>query len=255
MDKAYYKAYYQLERSHWWFTARLHILRSYVSRHFAGGGKPLRILNAGVATGATSLMLTEFGEVTSVEYDEDCSLFLRENVLPDVVQASLTALPFADASFDLVCAYDVIEHIEDDVQALREIRRVLKPGGHFHLTVPAFQMLWSNHDVVNHHYRRYRRKQLLQRVHEAGLETGYASYFNAFLFFPVAAVRLAANAWQRVTGRKANADASSDFDTYKTGGITGKLLYRIFKAETALLRSRVKLPVGISLMASGQKKK
>lgn len=253
MDKAYYKAYYQLEREHWWFTARLHILRSYVGRHFAQANKPLRILNAGVATGATSLMLTEFGEVTSVEYDEDCCQFLRENVLPDVVQASLTALPFADASFDLVCAYDVIEHIEDDVQALREIKRVLKPGGHFHLTVPAFQMLWSNHDVVNHHYRRYRRNQLLQRVREAGLEARYASYFNAFLFFPVATVRLAANAWQRIRGRKPNAGSNSDFDTYKTGGLTGKLLYRIFKSETALLRSKVKLPVGISLMASGQK--
>ncbi|MCU0434290.1 MAG: class I SAM-dependent methyltransferase [Bacteroidia bacterium] len=253
MDKAYYKAYYQLERSHWWFTARLHILRSFVSRHFATEAKPLAILNAGVATGATSLMLKEFGTVTSVEYDEDCCAFLRENVLPDVVQASLTALPFADASFDLVCAYDVIEHIEDDVQALREIKRVLKPGGHFHLTVPAFQLLWSNHDVVNHHYRRYRRGQLQQRIQQAGLQTGYASYFNAFLFFPVAAVRLMARLWQKLSGKKQEASLQSDFDTYKTGGLGGKLFYRIFKSETALLRSKVKLPVGISLMATGRK--
>jgi SAM-dependent methyltransferase len=254
MDKAYYKAYYQLEREHWWFTARLHILRSFVSRHFASNTKPLRILNAGVATGATSLMLNEFGDVTSVEYDQDCCEFLRENVLPEVVQASLTALPFPDASFDLVCAYDVIEHIEDDVLALREIKRVLKPGGHFHITVPAFQLLWSSHDVVNHHYRRYRRKLLLQRIQEAGLQTEYASYFNAFLFFPVAVVRVLSRLAEKVRGKKEDATLQSDFDTYKTGGLSGKLFYRIFKSETALLRSKVKLPVGVSLMAAGQKK-
>lgn len=253
MDKAYYTAYYRLEREHWWFRARLHILEQFAKRHLTQTGVTPAILNVGVATGATSLMLQQFGKVTSVEFDHDCCVFLREAVNLEVTQASLTALPFADASFDWVCAYDVIEHIEEDAAALREIWRVLKPGGKFHLTVPAFQALWSSHDDINHHFRRYKARQLRERLTAAGLQIDYLTYFNCFLFFPVATVRLMANFWQRLRGKKQEKAAASDFETYNTSGLTGKLLYRIFRAETPLLLRKIRLPVGISLLVTGQK--
>jgi len=126
MEAHYYKEYYKLEKEHWWFRARLDILRSLISSKIYQG-EPLKILNAGVATGATSKMLETFGNVTSLEYDENCCDFLRNELGMEVIQGSLTDLPFDDSSFDLVCAFDVIEHINEDTKAVEEIRRMLKP--------------------------------------------------------------------------------------------------------------------------------
>jgi SAM-dependent methyltransferase len=131
MDTAYYREYFELERNHWWFKARLEILEKLVGRAVRRlpAKTTLRILNAGVATGATTRMLEKFGNVTSLEYDRDCCHFLRETLKIDVVQGSLTELPFPPSTFDLVCAFDVIEHIQNDQLALREIHRVTVEGG------------------------------------------------------------------------------------------------------------------------------
>jgi SAM-dependent methyltransferase len=94
-------------------------------------------------------------------------------------------IPFADASFDLVLATDIIEHVDDDVQALTELRRVLTPGGRAIITVPAFQALWGAQDELAHHRRRYRRQQVLQAVHTAGLTARDNFYFNYLLFVPI----------------------------------------------------------------------
>lgn len=252
MDKNYYNDYFHLERNHWWFRARLEILEAILKNHLIHNtDKPLRILNAGVATGATTTMLEKYGTVTSLEYDHDCCEFLRNHLQMEVTEASLTDLPFEDQSFDLVCAFDVIEHIEDDGSALREIRRVLKYDGSYFLTVPAFSFLWSEHDEINHHFRRYTRKMLTERIVAAGLSSDYASYFNFWLFPPIAAVRML----QRLTGKKDKTEKpESDFKRMKGLGFMDGILYRIFKSEMGLLlKNGVPLPWGISVVAHGGK--
>jgi SAM-dependent methyltransferase len=169
MERNYYELYHQVEQQHWWFTARMAILESQVKEVVSKTGKPLKILNIGVATGGTTKMLEKFGQVTSVEFDKECCVFLKIKRDIDAVNASMTALPFDDASFDLVCAFDVIEHIEDDQLAIREAARVLKQGGAYLFTVPAYQFLWSDHDVVNHHFRRYTKKEMAQKIKRNGL--------------------------------------------------------------------------------------
>ncbi|MEL7163261.1 MAG: methyltransferase domain-containing protein, partial [Bacteroidota bacterium] len=121
MNKEYYAEYSVRERQHWWFLARLEILRDRVARFrpTLRQDEPLRILNAGIATGATSLMLADFGEVTNLEYDADCCTFVRDKLGLEVVNGSLTELPFPDGTFDLICAFDVVEHIEADDLALQ----------------------------------------------------------------------------------------------------------------------------------------
>ena len=157
MDKKFYQEYYTLEREGWWFKARLSILESYCKDLAVNTN--IKILNVGAATGATSEMLSRYGEVTSLEYDKFCCEFLKVKTGIEAINASLTELPFKNNTYDLICAFDVIEHIEDHEKALDEIYRVLRPHGKYFLTVPAFQSLWSNHDVVNHHYRRYTKKK------------------------------------------------------------------------------------------------
>lgn len=252
MDKNYFKDYYILERNHWWFKARLEILEELVSKFFEKTKtEPPKILNAGVATGATSFMLEKFGKVTSLEYDQACCEFLRETVNLEVTQGSLTALPYNDHSFDMVCAFDVIEHIEDDVTAVSEIKRVLKPNGKIFLTVPAYMFLWSEHDVINHHFRRYTSANFSSLIQKADLNIAYKSYFNFLLFLPIAAARTASNFLQKF--KKKGNKKISDFQKFKTEGLVDKLFYKIFKSEKGLIKRKFRLPFGVSLLLVADK--
>ncbi len=141
------------ERTYWWYVGRLSIIETYL-HEFAMSKGPLRILNVGCGTGGTVPLLERFGCVTNIDVAEDAIAFMKragfEASLIDGVE-----LPYPDDTYDLVVACDVLEHIDDDLSALREWRRVLRAGGGVLLTVPAYQWLWSGHDVNLHHKRRH----------------------------------------------------------------------------------------------------
>jgi SAM-dependent methyltransferase len=250
MDKNYYKKYYTLEREHWWFTARAKIIMTHIRRIFSHQ-TDLNILNIGAATGYSSELLQQFGAVTSVEFDEDCYNFTRNVVKIPIQQGSILALDFPDNTFDLVCAFDVIEHVEDDRLAVSEMRRVAKKGGVMCVTVPAFMFLWSEHDVVNHHFRRYTQKIL------RGLFLGkntpiFHSYFNFWLFFPIAAVRVFLRLFTKKHLVKPE-QAQSDFDNFKGNSGINTLLKYIFLSENLFLKRLIPLPIGVSILSSWRK--
>ncbi|MEM9857498.1 MAG: class I SAM-dependent methyltransferase [Bacteroidota bacterium] len=240
MDKAYFKEYYIQERNHWWFLARLEILESFVNK-LLKGRENSKILNVGVATGATTQMLQKYGEVTSLEYDKDCCKFLNEELNIDVINGSVLELPFADDVYNLVCAFDVIEHVEDDELAVKEMTRVAKKGGYVFVTVPAFMDLWSDHDLINHHFRRYTMGPLTSLFNGSG-NILFSSYFNTVLFPPIYAVRRLSRLI-----KSQSSEVESDFSKFKPG-LTNKILYHLFKMELSLLKKRVKFPFGVSIM-------
>jgi SAM-dependent methyltransferase len=248
MNKQYYQDYYLFERNHWWFRARLFILEKLFP--ISDNEKP-QILNAGVATGATTEMLSKLGVVTSLEYDKDCCDFLKEQLKLEVDNASLTDLPYSDASFDQVCAFDVIEHIKDDHKALSEIHRVLKSNQKMMLTVPAFPILWSEHDEINYHFRRYRINDLTEKVKSAGFSIDYKSYFNFWLFLPILFVRLMSKL--NFFKKKNSQVLKSDFERYQTG-FMDKILFRIFKSEAFFLSKGWSFPFGVSIILIATKK-
>jgi SAM-dependent methyltransferase len=248
MNKQYYQDYYHFERNHWWFRARLYILEKiFPATHLVKS----HILNAGVATGATSEMLSKFGDVTSLEYDKDCCRFLKETVNIVADNASLTDLPYKNNSFDSVCAFDVIEHIDDDQKALSEIHRVLKKNQKMMLTVPAFPILWSEHDEINHHFRRYKINDLTEKVKSAGFTIDFKSYFNFWLFLPILLVRLFSKI--NICKKKHSKDLKSDFERYQTGFID-KILFRIFKSEAFFLSKGWSFPFGVTIILIASKK-
>jgi SAM-dependent methyltransferase len=247
VQKEYYQEYYRIEREHWWFIVRAEILMQKAEMLLRNVASP-KILNIGAATGRSSQLLNAYGMVKSVEYDQDCYEFTKTLDDIDIIQASITELPFDDASFDLVCAFDVIEHVEDDEKAWQEMRRVCKPGGKIMVSVPAFLFLWSEHDIINHHQRRYTKKTLLKI---AGTENNlYCSYFNTMLFFPIAIFRLLKN---MISGRPRAEHAKSDFKGSRKG-LLSLILQWIFRLEKPLIQFGISLPFGVSLMLIQEKR-
>lgn len=246
MNADYLQKYYLYERNHWWFVVREKIIRHQlnvsVPRH-----KKLKILNAGVATGRSSEMLQHYGDVVSVEKDHDTCVFLREKLELDVVECGIESLPFADNTFDIVCVFDVLEHIEQQNQAVAELHRVCKNEGLLYCSVPAFSFLWSTHDEVNHHKRRYTRKSICEVIEEKFV-VKYSTYFNFLLFVPIFLSRVVFKRRQ-VTGKLV-----SDFEYNKLlNGVFFSFFFKaIFSIELLLLRFFT-LPLGVSIFLRARK--
>lgn len=239
MDRNYYRDYYTLERTHWGFLARQQIIRSQVLR-VIGARRDLTILNIGAATGATSQMLEEFGRVKSVEYDAQCCETVRELLRIDIEQGDILELKQQTSSYDLVCAFDVIEHVKEDQTAINETIRVCKPNGLIVITVPALMCLWGQHDEVNHHYRRYKISEV-ERLFADSTDIVFKSYFNSILFPPILAVKKLRTLFSSLFQTKAS---SSDFTFYNPPALN-RFLYRIYMLEKHLLNAGLTFPFGV----------
>jgi SAM-dependent methyltransferase len=242
MDRIVYDRMAAHDTSHWWYRARREILSDYLARW---GGMPAqaRILEIGCGTGHNLPMLARFGEVDAIEIDEAAAAKASERLGKQVGSAPLPELEgVAPGSYDLVAVLDVIEHVEDDVAALQAIARALKPGGRILVTVPAHQWMWSAHDVVNHHKRRYSKRTLRAALTAAGLEWRKLGWFNSLLFPAAVAARFA--------GKLMGKDDSDDSPPAKP---LNAAFEKIFGLERHLL-GRVPLPPGLSLIALAVKR-
>lgn len=185
MEDSTYAIEANVEASHWWFVER----RRLFGHLIADLGLPAdaNILDIGTGTGTNLRMLGDLGftHYQGLDQSEAAVRWCAEKGYGRVTTGDVCRLPFADGAFDLVLATDIIEHVDDDVAALREIRRVLKPAGRALITVPAFMALWGIQDEVGQHKRRYRARELLTRAEAAGLRIFRKFYFNYILFLPI----------------------------------------------------------------------
>lgn len=237
MERVVYDRMAELDGLHWWYRARREILADLIARRVKPP-RPARILEIGCGTGHNVLMLKRFGEVDAIEIDAAARAIASERLGKEVRSAPLPELPgVPDATYDLVAILDVLEHVEADREALIRIARKLKPGGRILITVPAHPWMWSAHDVVNHHQRRYTRRSLRKVIADAGLKLEMMSYFNSLLFPLAAAARLAG----RVT-------AKEDSDDSLPPRPVNKLFEFLFGLERHAL-GRVPFPPGVSLVA------
>jgi SAM-dependent methyltransferase len=242
MREDFYAEYFRIEDRHWWFIGRRRIVLTLLAAHLSrgeGGGR--RVLDLGCGTGTMLAHLRRFGEVQGVDADERAVKFCRSRGEDRVQLLRARTLPFPDHTFDLVTALDVLEHIEDDQGALREVARVLRPGGTLLATVPAYGWMWGAQDEISHHFRRYTAGQLEKLICRARFETERLTYFNTILFPPIAAIRVARRVWPR------ESDTRSDFEMTQPG-VVNRMLSGVFSSEARWLRRR-DLPVGVSLLA------
>lgn len=236
MDSTLYDLFYELEGEHWWFQGRKDLVLSLLER-YCPCAEP-RILDVGCGTGG---MLTEYashGPSLGLDSAPEAAHFCGRRAL-SMVLGSGTHLPFGDCSMDVVSALDVIEHVDDDRAILREMRRVCSPRGLLLLTVPAFQFLWSSHDDLNHHKRRYILPDLRERLVEAGFQPLKLSYYNSLLM-PAAVVR------KYVLKARNN---GTECHLEKLPGPLNSVLRSILRLERPLL-SRTDLPIGASIICA-----
>lgn len=238
MESATYAVESEVEQTHWWFVGRRRLFRAHIEA--LGLPADAAILDVGTSTGTNLRLLKEMGftRYRGLDPSPDAIRWCADKGLGTVDQGTVLAIPHPDATFDLVLATDIIEHVDDDVGALAELRRVLKPGGTLLLTVPAFPSLWGLQDEVAHHKRRYRAGPLLERVARAGLACRESYHFNFLLFAPIWLAR------QLIRLLGIRLESENQVNTPALNGI----LKAVFSLDVALARV-LRPPFGVSILA------
>jgi SAM-dependent methyltransferase len=244
MQEQFESHYHNIESSHWWFVARRQAVHDVMVKIHPGSAA--RILEIGCSGGLLMEQLRRegFGQVQGIDISEAAiELCGRKGLSAQVMDAQRPTLP--DASFDFVIASDVLEHLADDIGALREWRRILKPGGSLLVFVPAFMFLWTAHDVANRHHRRYRAPELNDRMRAAGFIIQRSCYWLAFLFPAIVLVRVVK---LLMAGGKLPADGGHG-DAFVPPRAINQALLGLVRLENMLLRLGVNWPLGVSVMA------
>ena len=249
----------EVEGSHWWFVGRRAILETFLRQIVnrfesrlqaassnvgpakAGTQNAVRILDVGCGTGANLEMLSQFGEAEGVDVSDDALEFCRRKGLK--AQKGLAeTLPYADETFDLTTALDVVEHLDDDIAGLCEMHRVTKTGGYSLIFVPAFMWLWGVQDDISNHRIRYTRKQIVDRVEKADYKVERATYANWTFFAPI----LAGRTLMKITGIKPASENNVNISALN--GVFGKL----FSSERFWLKN-FDFPFGVSIVIVARK--
>ena len=244
MEQHTYAIMNRVEDSHWWFVGRRAILEEFLRQILENPKSKIqnpKLIDVGCGTGANLEMLTHFGEAEGVDVSKDALDFCRAKGLK-VHEGLAESLPFADESFDVATALDVVEHLDDDVAGLREMRRVLKPGGRALIFVPAFMWLWGVQDDISNHRIRYTRKQIVERLETAGFRIERATYANITFFAPI----LAGRTLMKITGIKP--ESENNVNISALNGILGKF----FGSERFWLRY-FNFPFGVSIVVVARK--
>lgn len=233
MNRDEYARLYRLEDRHWWFVGMRRIAEALLAPSLGG---PLRILDAGCGTGGALRWLARYGRVWGVDWSADALAYCQQRGLTRVCRGSVLALPYPDASFDLLTNFDVLYHrgVPGDVKALRELRRVARSRGWCLVRVPALPALWSSHDEAVHARQRYWLGELQAKAERAGWGVVRGTYANSVLL-PVAA----ATRWAK--------DVGGESEVQETPGLVNAALAAILRLEAQWLR-RADLPLGLSAL-------
>jgi len=239
MESNLYDLFYEQERNHWWFQARKEIILKLI-KDYIKPKEDLKILDIGCGTGMTMEALGKFGEVWGVDNNPKAIDYCRKRGLKNLILADFPSQVPLKEKFDLITFLDVLEHIEGDAKAIKTAKGLLEPGGVLLITVPAFQFLWSPHDIANHHVRRYDKEELSAKIQLAGFKIIKLSYYNFFLFLP--------------TLIKKNIDRIKYKNLPKShlNEKTSRLMNRIYKIIFSLEKNvltHISFPVGVSLVA------
>lgn len=245
MEKSFYKNYFEIEKEHWLMVVRREIVRDNLNFYLNKNPNETKVLDFGCGSG---ILVDELAKQNYQAYGVDNSKkaigYGNVRGTRNLGLLDTKILNFSDNTFDVVSALDVLEHLEDETWALKEIMRVLKPEGVAIIMVPAYMFLWGVQDEAAHHYRRYTKNRLLAKIKETtNFKVLKTSYFNTFLFPSIALIRIIGRIFS-IHGRK------SDFDI--NSPLLNKLFLLTFNNERKLLR-HINFPFGVSILITLKK--
>lgn len=246
MERQHQERYGELGEGYWWLAGKYRIVADLAHRAFRPPARTPRVLDLGCGPGNFLDMLASFGRTYGTDFSVDALRYCIARGHSRLASADFHDLPYRDDSFDLVSCIDVLEHLRDDRRAAGELARVLAPGGLLVMTVPAYQFLWGDHDVLYGHYRRYRTSGLRRQLRGAGLEVLRVTYFEPLYLPPLWIYRKWKLFWKRGAGL-----AQRD-DFVAIGPRLNRFLTALLAGERFVLR-HVNLPFGVTIAALARK--
>lgn len=245
MESKEYSVMYGLEGGHWWFKGRRRIVFLQAGTYLKNK-KDLKILDIGCGTGIMIKNFEKYGNVFGLDMHFPALEFCLKRGITNIVCAGAINLPFKANSFDVVGIFDVLYHkgVKDDVKAMKEIFKVLKPGGTLILTDSADMKLWSRHDVAAHARERYTIPKLSDRLRSAGFKINKVTYFNTILYPVILIFRKIDNVLNKKKPRKSNIKS--------TNRLLNAMLYFIFVIESYLIKV-FNMPFGVSVLVIAKK--
>ena len=243
MNTDEYSKMYELEDRYWWFIGRRALVNWLLREHQVNSRESL-LFDLGCGTGLNLVSFSNQCRTIGSDQSPTALQFCRKRNIDNVFSCDALAIPLAGNSVDAVTALDVLEHIREDMLALKEVRRVLKPGGKLLAIVPAYGFLWSEHDEALHHYRRYVAREMRAKLIASGFEIERSTYFITSVFFPILFFRL----WQGL--RRTSIHATVSYRPLPSW--LNRMLVWLLGFERRLLR-HVNLPFGVSLVVVARK--
>lgn len=238
MRKEYEKTYHDVERDHWWFRARRKVLMDFIAKV----PRDARVLDIGTSSGLMLQELRDAGfrpdNLFGVDISPQAIANCHQNGFTNTFVMDAHDITFEEASFDILIASDCLEHLERDEEALANWFKLLKPNGRLIVFVPAFKFLWSHHDDVNLHFRRYTNKELRTKLGRKSFTVQRSGYWNFLLFLPIAGVRL-------LTRSLAPNKSTPQGDLEMPGQAVNGVLETLVTTENRLMKV-LRFPFGIS---------
>ncbi|MGH7799255.1 MAG: methyltransferase domain-containing protein [Thermodesulfobacteriota bacterium] len=245
METSEYKTMYEVEDSYWWYVGLRDLIFLCLKRQYPHGGN-LKILDTGCGTGAFLKTLRTFGQTQGIDISEYALTYCKKRGLDQILQGSVSSLPFKDNQFDIITSIDILYHaqVDDDVKALQEYRRILKASGRLILNLPAYEFLRSEHDKAIHTGIRYSKVELIRKLELAGFKIQRITYRNSFLFPLVMIYR------KLKKNSKIASESKSDLKALPI--FVNNFLIELLKIENLILQ-RIDFPFGSSLFCIAYK--
>jgi SAM-dependent methyltransferase len=245
MNEIVYHSNFKLENTYWWFLGRNNIILEIMGKYVQLQGRT-EVLDVGCGTCGFAQMLSEKYKVIGLDTSELALEYCRKRGLSELYCSLLSEFPKENHDIKAITMLDVIEHIEDDKGVVADVFSILPSGGWFIASVPAYSFLWSVHDEIHNHFRRYNKKEIVKLIKEAGFEIQFASYFNSLLFIPGLLKRLFDKV---INSKKGEAEVAVEV----LPGPVNSLMTSIFKFERKILPI-FKFPFGLSILVIARKR-
>ena len=244
MDKSYELKYHNLEDKYWWFVGHRDIIYKLIKNF----DRNIKILEIGCASGSLLelLIVNGFKNIYGIDISEEAIKLCKKKGIKNCHVMDAVNMKFKNEEFDLIIAADVLEHIKDHNIALNEWKRILKKNGKMIIFVPAFKFLWSDHDYINHHYRRYSKYELIKALNDSNFNIIRSSYWNFLLFFPVGLFRILKRGFGIRTKNK------KKDQLYELNPFINKIFINLLKFENSLM-IMLNFPIGISVFIMAKK--